>query len=349
MKSVRITDAFDEYVETLKIQGRSPGTLRSRRQLARQLLHSVGNLYVQHLTAQHVDRLFSDNPQWSPATRNKVVAELGAFLKWAQQRRYMPHEDILSHMRGLKVPKQRRLRLSAPELAALLDAAANPRDRMVIALGAYLFLRGSEVRHLRWHHVDLEAGEIEVWRDKTDEWDTMPICAELDAELRRFRAHLVEHVGVPQPEWFVAPGYHKDVVERDRHTGRIVKVAGRLDPEKAIGRPYTAVKLALGRLGYDTAQQGVHTLRRSGARALYESLAAAGHDRAARQAQAMLGHATLLTTEKYLGVDVDRKARNDLLKGKPMFGVQDAEVKPLGLPDSGSGDRRGAVRSTGAR
>lgn len=338
VKSVRLTEAFDEYVETLRIQGRSPSTLRARRQLSRQLLHSTGNLYVKHLTAQHVDRFFADNPQWSPSTRNKVVAELGSFLKWAQQRRYMPHEDILVHMRGLRVPKKRRLRLSAAEMSELLDAAANPRDRMVIALGAYLFLRASEIQHLRWQHIDLEKYEAQIWREKTDEWDDMPICTELAEELERFRRHLAATVGVPQPDWFVAPGYHKDVTVRDPKTGRIVKAFDRLDPTKTVGRPYASVKLALQKLGYETGTEGVHTLRRSGARALYDALAAAGHDRAARQAQAMLGHSNLTTTEKYLGVDVDRKARNDLIKGRSMFGVTGGEVIDIGRSPVGSDD-----------
>lgn len=330
MTAVRITEAVDEYLEMLRIQGRSPRTIDSRRQLARQLLHSTGNLYLRHLTEKHIDQFFADNPQWSPATRQKMVAYLSAFFAWAAQRKYMPQGDVLLHMRGLKAPKKQKLRLAAPDMARVLEAAANPRDRIVIALGTYLFLRGSEIQALRWHHIDLDSFEAEIWREKTDEWDTMPICAELAEELERWRRHVTDTLGVPQPEWFVAPGYHQDIIERDPVTGRISKAHGQLDVTKPVSRPFVSVKIALRRCGFETDQQGVHTLRRSGARALYDHLAADGHDRAARQVQAMLGHSNLVTTEKYLGIDLDRKQRNDLIKGRPMFALPDAEVIPLG-------------------
>lgn len=319
MKSVRITEAVDEYVETLRLQGRAPNTIRSRRQLVRQLLHSVGNIYLKHLTVQHVDRLFLDNPQWAPSTRAKIVAELGSFFKWAQQRRYMPNEDLLQQMRGIKVPKQKRMRLSVAQISDLLDAAANPRDRIVIALGSYMLLRGSEVRTLQWKHIRLDSFEADVWREKTDEWDEMPITSELAEELHRWRRHLVETIGFPQPEWYVAPSYRATVTTRDPATGYITSATSRLNPHTPVSRPYQAVKNALKRLGIEDDKEGVHTLRRSGARALYEALAAQGHDRAARHTQAMLGHADMTTTEKYLGLDIDRKSRNDLLKGASMF------------------------------
>jgi integrase len=343
--SPRLSEAFDEYLETLRIQGRSPSTIKARRLLCRTMLHSTGNLYLRSLTEKHVDQFFADNPQWSPATRAKMVAYLSAFLGWSQQRRYMPsNHDLLAHMRGIKTPKRKRLQIPPEKFPELLEAANNPRDRIVIALGIYLMLRGSEISHLRWHHVHLDEWEIDVWREKTDEWDRLPICTELGEELERWRLTLAAQVGIPQPDWYLTPGYHQEVTERDPRTGRIVQAYGAIDPTRQITRPYQSVKLAMKKLGYDTGQEGVHTLRRSGARALYDVLADAGHDRAARQAQSMLGHANLVTTERYLGVDVDRKTRNDLLKGRSMFGQTGAEVIPLG----GDRDRPAARRAVAA-
>ncbi len=160
--SPRLSEAFDEYLETLRIQGRSPSTIKARRLLCRTMLHSTGNLYLRSLTEKHVDQFFADNPQWSPATRAKMVAYLSAFLGWSQQRRYMPsNHDLLAHMRGIKTPKRKRLQIPPEKFPELLEAANNPRDRIVIALGIYLMLRGSEISHLRWHHVHLDEWEIE--------------------------------------------------------------------------------------------------------------------------------------------------------------------------------------------
>jgi hypothetical protein len=43
----------------------------------------------------------------------------------------------------------------------------------------------------------------------------------------------------------------------------------------------------------------------------------------------MLGHAHSRTTERYLGIDLDRQQRNADLSGKLMFPVQDAQVIPI--------------------
>ena len=77
---------------------------------------------------------------------------------------------------------------------------------------------------------------------------------------------------------------------------------------------------ALRAHGYDIAGEGGHTLRRSAARALYDELVEErGYDGALRRVQTMLDHKHSMTTELYLGLDVDKVARNKALRGKPMF------------------------------
>jgi integrase len=89
--------------------------------------------------------------------------------------------------------------------------------------------------------------------------------------------------------------------------------------------------------GYDLDKgEGGHTLRRSGATALYNELSERGHDRAIRMCQAMLGHASIQTTEVYLALNLDRKARNDLLAGKRMFSVG-GPAKVLSLEKAADG------------
>ena len=64
---------------------------------------------------------------------------------------------------------------------------------------------------------------------------------------------------------------------------------------------------------------GCHILRRSGARNLFEELRNTGHDGAARRVQSMLGHSSVVMTELYLGIDNEKRQRNQMLAGKPMF------------------------------
>lgn len=46
-----------------------------------------------------------------------------------------------------------------------------------------------------------------------------------------------------------------------------------------------------------------------------------GHDGALRRVSSMLGHSSTSITEHYLGVDAERRQRNSLLAGKPVFGA----------------------------
>lgn len=81
--------------------------------------------------------------------------------------------------------------------------------------------------------------------------------------------------------------------------------------------------------------QGVHILRRSMARALYERLRAEGHPEPLRVVQALLGHADPATTRIYIGLRPDREERNELLAGSDLLWVETANVVPLRSVDNG--------------
>ena len=92
-----------------------------------------------------------------------------------------------------------------------------------------------------------------------------------------------------------------------------------VNPTKPNAYPWMIVQEVLERLEYPKKHEGGHTLRRSGARAYFDQLRSEGYDSAMRDVQAMLGHASLTTTEIYLGLNLDRQRRNARLAGKQMF------------------------------
>ena len=92
-----------------------------------------------------------------------------------------------------------------------------------------------------------------------------------------------------------------------------------LRPTQRIGRPQRIVKEAMERLGIANKGDGCHVLRRSGARSLFEELRDQGYDGSARRVQSMLGHASVVTTELYLGIDNERRQRNEAIAGQIMF------------------------------
>ena len=141
------------------------------------------------------------------------------------------------------------------------------------------------------------------------------------------------------PEWYVVPGTTpprglstKGAKGFTAHRPRFYLPTKRADLSKII-------KQGLIEDGYYVPFEGGHTLRRSGATALYDQLTFMGHDRAIRICQAMLGHSSVQTTEIYLRLDLDRKVRNDLLAGKPMFPDRgEGTVVPLVTDSGGSMD-----------
>ena len=84
-------------------------------------------------------------------------------------------------------------------------------------------------------------------------------------------------------------------------------------------KPYDSDKRPLARIGYSDKGSGEHTLRSSGARALFQRLREEGYDGALRRVSAMLGHKSVLMTERYLGLQLEKTQRNELLAGQVMF------------------------------
>ena len=102
--------------------------------------------------------------------------------------------------------------------------------------------------------------------------------------------------------------------------GQIATQKFTVEPTAEITRIAEIAKAAFRSFGWeDTHQEGIHAIRRSAARGLFEELVLLGYDGALRIVQAMLHHASSAMTELYLGLSVDRKKRDDLLKGRFMY------------------------------
>ena len=113
---------------------------------------------------------------------NIYMGALRRFLGWCSTHRYVSR-DVLGTTRPAKVIEPQRRQLPARDFPRLLDACTHPQQRIVVALGLYLFLRASEVRSLRIRDVRLDSAEINsVPAQDEAVGDTMPIFKPLDAE-----------------------------------------------------------------------------------------------------------------------------------------------------------------------
>ena len=313
---MKFSQAVTGFLDHCRSRGLAEGTIRAHRSSLKLFGDVIGDIQLKNVTHRHVDQVFLAYG-WAPQTRNTRITQYKTFFFWCVGRGLLSQtRNPMFGWRLGKVPEVDRLRIPVQEWGKLFDATEHQLEEAVLALGLFLFLRAGELQQLQLKHVHLADSEIEVYRPKTYEWDTMPISSELDFYLRRHLTWLAQN-GISSPESYLLPGRNRDLERDDRN--HWIGGTGTLCPTRPVSRPFRYVQRILERAGYETFQQGEHTLRRSGARAYFDQLAGDGYDGALRRVQAMLGHKSSLTTEVYLGLNLDRRARNLALKGKPMF------------------------------
>lgn len=327
-----LNEAGNEYLEHLLARAFDKETVRNRGITIAQLRDVIGDIKMDNITGKHMDRWRAAHA-WAPTTANRKVSEIRTFFSWCRARGYMnPTADPLFGWRGEKIPKPSRLRIPVTDWEALFDAAPHPLERAILACGLFLMARSSELASIRIKDLDLEASEVEVWRHKTSRTDTLPICSELDRELRRWLEWYGDRCELT-PDAYLLPARKSGHTIRDRKTGRLSHLsdAAPVDPYTRIQRVHRHVRMVLRPLGYDTSGEGGHTLRRSAARALYDELVEErGYDGALRRVQTMLDHKSAITTELYLGLDLDKATRNKSLAGQRMFSKQTFGAHEIG-------------------
>lgn len=337
--SQRLDDVIAEYVRARTAQGMAANTVRNERRTLDKLLLMLGPVQVRNISEVHLDNLLSQmqGQGLRSSSMNTHLQSLRNFFTFAVRRGYMRANPV-EHRRLYRAVPRQRLRVPASKFPALLEAAQHPRDRALVAIGLYLWLRDSEATDLRVGDVNLSDGEVAVRIYKTSQLDIMPISLELDVELRRWLTFYAENIDGPlRPDYYLLPAKNRPT-GRHPQKGWIVRGAGgeELRPRSKMTRTSDLIKGVLERCGYRTyddngkpTMEGMHTLRRSGARARFDYLIESGYDGAIREVQAGLHHSSVQTTEKYLGIDLDVQRRFQNVKGQRMYG-------DLVLPGSGN-------------
>lgn len=357
MPSVLMSDLVEEFIASQDSNGFSENTRANKALIARRFLTHTGNIYAHNVGPRHIDAYFTDRQAegLAPSTLNNNLNVIRLLFEFAAQRRYLKAgtPNPCAHRRPFRVMRKNRLRIPAAEFERLLDCAQHPADRAVVALGLYLFLRRSEIRLLTVGDLHLQSSTVDVTIPKSAKADEMPVCEELDREMRRWLTWYSSRIGrnlrdddylVPaksRPRLRPGNGWRTYVADVEAAT---------LNPTRPISRPEAAVNRTLKAFGIEirdssgkAAGEGVHTLRRSGARALFDAKVGDGYDGALRLVQAMLHHSQSSTTEVYLGIDLDRKKRDTAIKGQRMFPKNGENVVRIGVQDE-EGHVQGGVR-----
>ena len=308
-----LSSAIADYLEYRLHAGFRLNTIKNDRQALGNLRKSTGDIEMAKINPGHVDAFLGGmlaSRTYAVGTINSTQSCLSAFFRWSRTRGLVPpHHDPLAGRRYMPSQEVNRLYIPIHDFPMVLDGADRPRDRALIALGLYTLCRQSELVTLRVRDLDLSSRRLSIVVHKTYQADAMPITAELDEEMRTWLMAYQEEAGRPlDPDWYLLPALTQTGFQ-----------AFGLAPTAPISRSADIVRRVLEASGYTDTRLGVHTLRRSSARCLFDELSGQGYDGALRLVSSMLHHKSTTTTERYLSLDVDKARRNEKFDGEPLF------------------------------
>lgn len=222
-----------------------------------------------------------------------------------------------------------KVRIPHSDWAVLFQHCEDEIETIALAIGLFTMMRGSEMRRIQLKHIHLNDFRPHIMKVITKGKKKrlpVPISSELEPYARNHLTWMTAQ-GFNDPEHFFVPTHYSPMNKPG--TGQFIRGSKRVNPNKPICRPYDTIKKVLARAGYETHGEGVHTLRRSGARALYEAGLDKGYDGALLRVQTMLGHSKSEMTERYIGVDLNQEMVLTEFAGKPMFPVDNGNVVML--------------------
>lgn len=328
-----LTGAVSLYLAHRRTQVATNTLLADRAALDR-LVAVLGPVGVDSVTAVEIDRYVEDMADTSASSRNLRVRKVKQFFAYAQRRGWVTENPV--ERRPEREDPFEPMFVPVERFPDLLDCADNPRDRMVVALGLYLFLRSSEIQTLKVGDLLDDHSGIRVRVHKSGKIDMMPVSAELQVELHDWLKWYWTETTYER-ESFLVPALRRVSTAPDAYpgTGRFKRVPTRLEiePRVPVAKPHHIVQKTLAEMGLPVFRQGNHTLRRSGARALFDAQRSTqGVDGALQLVKSMLHHENVAMTERYLGVIPEREYRDAAITGQEMFPTvtqHDAKVIPF--------------------
>lgn len=339
---MKFSDAADLFIKGRRTEGIRPATLANYRYDCDKFLKFVGDVnpikakvvrgeLVGGLNATHFDLAFSTlmDRGYAPGSINVFHSSMSAMTKWLRWRGLlMADQNPLAGRRFQADPPKPRKRLTPAQMKALMALDMHPRDRILLAMGMYLFLRQGEIATLRVGDVDLNTNRVQVSVHKTKAVDLMVIPLELRPILREWLTWYGIDVGGLRADYYLVPA-KKPFSERKYDP---------VKPYSKMTRISDIVNRQLERIGFEVkdenghpTREGMHTLRRSSALNLYNEEVARGVDSALMTAKSFLHHSSVVMTERYLGLESGNEARNKEFDDRPLFpSMADESVVDLG-------------------
>lgn len=329
-RAVRIDDAVDAYLKDMKAMERSPGTIKSYRSVLEGLTAFTGNVWMAGLQPTQVRDYFRSlsDPDRKPKpvgadAHNRYIGYVTAFAKWCYLEGYLTEGTyqkpaVMSRTTDRKTEEKDKLWLTAEQAVSLIEQTDDVMHRAFVTVALDTASRGGEMARMTIGDLDLAAGTLRKTITKSRMYsrrvDVFALSPDSDRILRTWLAEYARLMNLTLPQlvaredWLLFPRRrNRPIRSKAGYATRFIYY-----PEMPISTPFRIVRDGLLRLGYTEEELknvgGVHCTRRSAVRLARE---ATGDIRVAQQ---MAGHSSQKTTEIYLGYDVDREARNQMLK-----------------------------------
>ncbi len=264
----------------MRLQGRinSPATERDYRGALKAHAEDVANRDPRYTNREDVKRTLSRWPH--PNSRGKQRSIFVSFYDWLVEEGLRPHNPA----RQTRRPKRRAsdiYRLTSDETVALLGATRDRRERRAIWLGICAGLRNAELRGLQGRHFQRPGFvwvSADIAKGKRERW--VPVVAQLDQVVEDIRLNVQAHHFVLPAQRWRDPGVNRDMADKRDY--------------QSSSNALRQLVQRVGRRAGIAAPIHPHLLRHAYADHIAKHAGV-------RNAQALLGHATISTTEIYLG------------------------------------------------
>lgn len=147
-------DLIDQYLTERVSRGEvTLSSARVIRYVLRGFAAQVAHLEPDEISEVEVEAWLGDDAL-RPATRRSMLAKLRPFIRWCAVRGHLPR-DFTALLKTPKVPRGMPRFLAPEQVASLVAAAGNTRDRLILLLMVQLGLRRIEVARILLDDVDL--------------------------------------------------------------------------------------------------------------------------------------------------------------------------------------------------
>jgi site-specific recombinase XerD len=277
---VTLTAAIDLYIDDMRAQARlnSDRSEESYRLCLVRHAEDVGDHDPRQTTREDVKRTLRRFGH--PNTQRRQRSMLVSFYDWLTEEG-LRMDNPARQTRAPKARKPQIYRLTLEEVRRFLAAAEGPRERRVAYLGVCAGLRRAELRLLQGRHLAREGWvwvSADIGKGGRERW--VPVMTDLNPVAAEIRASTaLGHYVLPARQ-FSDPGMHggrRDHPERPCDRKTILRITQRIGRRAGIAAPVSPHMMRHAFADHVARLAGV------------------------RSAQIMLGHASIQTTEAYLG------------------------------------------------